>query len=118
MNTKILVPIISAEAIEIALGAIDSQEYSLIYDRNWDPSMSEYLAQLRVAKEEFDAYAQQMTQNFGCFYGSSLDRDLEMPLETSQFSLAVKNMVREIYGEYLPIIDADAEQANHEQAHQ
>jgi hypothetical protein len=114
MNTKIIVPIISAETIELALQAIDCEEHSLVYNFNWDPSMSEYLASLHVAKQELDAYAKQMTDNFGSVYGSTSDRRTNTPMNTSQFSLEVKKMLRELYGEYLPIIQSDAKKANQE----
>jgi len=109
MKAKTLIPIISAEALRIALEIIDWQEERYIGDRNWDPSTSEHLAEIHVAKQELGAYAQQMSENFGSFYGYTPDPSPNLPMETSQFSLAVKNMIKEIYGEYLPIIEEDAD---------
>ncbi len=114
MTTKITVPIISSAAIQVAIDAIDSEQHSLIYEHFWEPSTSEHLASLHVAKQQLCAYATDLREYFGAVYYPQSTHHLSIPIETDKFSTVVQEMLKEIYGQYLPTIEADCQNTGKE----
>jgi len=106
---KLIMPIISAEALSTANIALEFEERNLLEDGNWDADQAIYLAQLHVARQELNAYAEQMSVNFGSRCKSFAEYKSIVPLDTENFASAVQAMVKEIYGDYLPAIESDCE---------